>query len=96
MAIDSSRDKTTTRSEVEKEKYTRVVFAKNPLIIKLEMNSIEAYCKKIQLGSNFWGNNCVYLLVLFFFGFIAILYLMSNGSLHSFSFVTLIRYKLMF
>ena len=79
MAIDSSRDKTTTRSEVEKEKYTGVVFAKNPLIIKLEMNSIEAYCKRIQLGSSFWGNNCVYLLVLYFFGFTTILSLMSNS-----------------
>ena len=64
------------------------MFVKNPPIIKLEKNSVELYCKRIQLGSSFWGENCVYLLVLFFSSFIAILSLMSNGSLYSFLFAT--------
>jgi len=85
--MDSSRNKPVIRSEVEQEKYVSVVFAKNPSMIKLKRNSIEPYCKRIQLRSSFWGENCLYLLVLFFYGFKAILSLMSNRSLHSFSFV---------
>ena len=87
MTMDSSKNKPVIRSKVKQEKYTSVVFVKNPPMIKLKRNSIEAYCKRIQLRSSFWGENCVYLLVLFFSGFIAILSLVSNRSLHSFSFV---------
>ena len=79
---------TCNRSKIEKTEYTGVVFTKHPLMIQLEWNSVEVYCKRIQLRSSFWGENCVYLLVLFLSGLIAILSLMSNGSLHSFSFVT--------
>ena len=63
---------------------TGLGFAKNPLMIKLERNSLGMYCKRIQLESNFWNENCVYLLVSFCFLFIFISTLMSNGSLHLF------------
>ena len=57
--LDSYRDKPTIRYEIEKKKYTGVVYAKGPLMIMLEWNSIGAYCKRIQLGNNFWGENCL-------------------------------------
>ena len=57
--LDSYRDEPTIRYEIEKKKYTGVVYAKRPLMIMLEWNSIGAYCKRIQLGNNFWGENCL-------------------------------------
>ena len=59
MALDSSRDEPSMRYEIEIKKYTGMEFAKNPLIIKLEWNSIEVYRKRIQLESSFWDKNCV-------------------------------------
>ena len=35
-------------------KYTDVVFAKNPSMIKLEWDSIEIYYKRIKLGNSSW------------------------------------------
>ena len=49
----SSKDKPAIRYEMEKKKYTSVAFAKHPPIIKLEWDSIEVYCKRIQLGNSF-------------------------------------------
>ena len=81
--------RTCNKFEMEKKEYIDVVFAKHPSMIKLEWNLVEVYCKRIQLRSSFRGENCVYLLVLFLFAFIGILSLVSNRSLHSFSFVTI-------
>ena len=58
--------RTCNRFEMEKKEYIDVVFAKHPSMIKLEWNLVEVYCKRIQLRSSFWGENCVYLLVLVF------------------------------
>ena len=44
---------TYNKSEIEKKKYTDVVFAKHPSIIKLEWDLIEKYCKRIQLRCSF-------------------------------------------
>ena len=88
MAKDSPRDEPAIMNEIGKKKYAGVVFAKNPPMIKLEKNSVEVYCKRIRLGFSFWYQNCVFLMDLFPSHFIVILALMSNGSLHSFSFVT--------
>ena len=49
----SSRDKPAIRYEVEKYGYIGVAFAKQPPIIKLEWDSIEVYCKRIQLENSF-------------------------------------------
>ena len=49
----SSRDKPAIRYEVEKYGYIGVAFAKHPLIIKLECDLIEVYCKIIQLENSF-------------------------------------------
>ena len=40
----------------------RIVYCKQPPIIKLEWDLVEVYCKRIQLRSSFWGENYVYLL----------------------------------
>ena len=68
-----------------------MVFAKTPPMIKLKMNSVGVYHKRIQLESGFWDENCVYLLVLFPFHFIIILALMGNGSLHLFATVNALQ-----
>ena len=54
-------DEAVIRYEMEKHGYTSVAFAKHPPIIKLEWDSIEVYCKRIQLENNLWGESCVYL-----------------------------------
>ena len=51
--LDSSRDEPTIRYKIEKKKYINVVCANEPLIIKLEWNSIEVSCKRIQLGNSY-------------------------------------------
>ena len=53
--MDSSRDGHAIRYEIKKKKYTGVVCAKGTLMIKLKWNSIEVYCKRIQLKNSFWG-----------------------------------------
>ena len=58
-ALDSFGDELGIRYEIEKYGYIGVVFAKRPPIIKLEWDSIEVYCKKIQLGNSFWDDSCV-------------------------------------
>ena len=63
----------------------------NPPMIKLKMNSLGVYHKRIQLESGFWDENCVYLLVLSPFHFIIILTLMGNGSLHLFATVNALQ-----
>ena len=68
----SSRDKPAIRYKVEKYGYIGVVFAKHPSIIKLEWDSIEVYCKRIQLENSFWGESCVYLCLWFVWVFIAL------------------------
>ena len=57
----SSKDEHAMRYEIEKYGYTSVAFAKHPQMIKLEWDSIEVYCKRIQLENSFWDENCVYL-----------------------------------
>ena len=56
--LDSFRDEPAI-NEIEKKKYTDVVFVKNSSMIKLEWSSIKIYCKRIQLESSFWDENCV-------------------------------------
>ena len=51
--LDSSRDKPTIRYGIEKYRHTGVVFAKHPPMIKLEWDSIEVYCRRIQLRDSF-------------------------------------------
>ena len=58
-ALDSSRDEPAIRYEIEQKKYTGVVCAKGPLMIKLEWNSVEVYHKRIQFVNSFWDGNCV-------------------------------------
>ena len=57
----SSRDEPAIRYEMEKYGYTGVAFAKHRPMIKLEWDSIEVYCKRIQLENSLWGKSCVYL-----------------------------------
>lgn len=57
--MDSSKEEPVIRYEIEKEKYTSMVFAKNPPMIKLKRNSLGVYHKRIQLDSGFWDKNCV-------------------------------------
>ena len=57
----SSRDEPAIRYEMEKYGYTGVAFAKHRPMIKLEWDSIEVYCKRIQLENSLWGESCVYL-----------------------------------
>ena len=64
--------RTCNRFKIEKKWYTGVVFAKHPLMIKLEWDSIEVYCERIQLENSFWIENCVSLLVLSLSDFIAV------------------------
>ena len=61
--LDSSRDEPTIRYKIEKKKYINVMCANEPPIIKLEWNSIEVSCKRIQLGNSylFIYESCVYL-----------------------------------
>ena len=52
MAMDSSRDKPAIRFETKKKKYTSVVCAKNPLMIKSDGIRLE-YHNGIQLWEYF-------------------------------------------
>ena len=70
----SSRDELAIKYEIEKYGYTDVAFAKHPSKIKLEWDSIELYCKRIQLKNSFWGENCVYLCLWFVWVFTALLF----------------------
>ena len=51
--LDSSKDEHAMRYEIETYGYTSVAFAKYPPMIKLEWDSIEVYCKIIQLENSF-------------------------------------------
>ena len=68
----SFRDEPAIRYEIDKYGYNSVVFAKHPPMIKLECDSIEVYCKRIQLENSFWGESCVYLCLWFVWVFIAL------------------------
>ena len=81
-ALDSPREEPAMRYEIEKYGYIGVAFVKHPPMIKLEWDSIEVYCKTIQLENTFWGDSCVYLCLLLVWVFIAHLYCL-NEYLHS-------------
>ena len=51
-------------------------------MVKLEKDSLEVNYKRIRLKSGFWDDNCVYLLVSFYFLFIVMLALIGNKPLH--------------
>ena len=70
--MDSSRDEPAMRHEIKKYRYTGVVFAKHSSMIKLEWDSIEVYCKRIQLENSFWDENYIPFGALVYVGFIAL------------------------
>ena len=74
-ALDLSRDEPIIRYEIEKCGYISVVFAKHPPMFKLEWDSIEVNCKRIQLENSFWGEGCVYLCLWFIWVFIALVFI---------------------
>ena len=56
---------------------------KYPSMIKLEWDSIEVYCKRIQLENSFWSENCVYICLLFVWVFIALVFIVwMNICIH--------------
>ena len=73
--LDSSRNEPAIRYKIEKYEYTGVVFSKHPLIIKLKWDSIEVYCKRIQLGNSFWDESYVPPCLWFGWVFIALVFI---------------------
>ena len=82
-ALNLSRDEHAIRYEIEKCGHTSVVFTKHPSMIKLEWDSIEVYCKIIQLKNSFWGESCVYICLWFVWIFIALVFIVwMNICIH--------------
>ena len=73
--LDLSKDELAIRYEIEKCRYIGVVFGKHPPMIKLEWNSIEINCKRIQIENSFWNEGCVYLCLWFMWVFIALVFI---------------------
>jgi len=84
----SSKDELAMKYEIEKYGYTSVAFSKQPPMIKLEWDSIEVYCKRIQIENSFWGESYVYLFLWFVWVFIALVDTLLLSCLrHSMSFM---------